>query len=83
VPSDVSQSIILVVEDNDAVRRVIVPYIEHAGYRPLAAGHGTGARSIVTASAIDPVVSDSVMPEPPVRKWSRISAVATGTCGCC
>jgi len=55
---------ILLIEDDDRVRRAIVRILEPRGYRMLIAASGTKALALVdrTAEAIDLVISDVVMP---------------------
>src|SRR5690606_20944804 len=54
---------ILVVEDNAAMRTVIVQQLRHLGYRTLEAGTAAEALAIVEAGApVDLVFSDVVMP---------------------
>jgi CheY-like chemotaxis protein len=67
VSSAPSSPTILVVEDNDAVRRVIVAFLESAGYTVLIASDGTEALAIAATTPIDLVLSDVVMPGPPVQ----------------
>jgi PAS domain S-box-containing protein len=54
---------VLVVEDDDRVRRLTVLRLKELGYRVLEAGHGAAALAILSDTpAIDVVFSDLVMP---------------------
>ncbi len=55
---------VLVVEDDDAVRRVVKRYLEHEGHRVLEAPNGERALAILhdDTRRIDVVLSDVVMP---------------------
>jgi len=56
---------ILLVEDEDAVRRLMVRVLERHGYHVLQAGHGQEALKLwnTEAESIDLLVTDMVMPE--------------------
>jgi two-component system, cell cycle sensor histidine kinase and response regulator CckA len=54
---------ILVVEDDERVRDLVRIMLEGAGYDVLVAGDAAEAERIVTASAVDLVVTDVVMPD--------------------
>ncbi len=54
---------ILVVEDEDSVRRVAVKTLEQFGHEVLGAGGGREALSVLDATAVDLVLSDVMMPD--------------------
>jgi PAS domain S-box-containing protein len=55
---------ILVVEDEQAVRRIVVAHLGSLGYRVLEAGDGPAAQAILeTTPAIDLLFTDVVMPK--------------------
>ncbi len=56
---------ILVVEDDDAVRRVAVRVLEHAGYTVVPARNGRDALTLLVSRSdtVDLVITDIVMPE--------------------
>ena len=54
---------VLVVEDEELVRRTAVRGLERHGYRVIAAESGPAALQILRTTAIDIVVSDLIMPE--------------------
>jgi len=64
-PSSVVSKTILVVEDEDIVRRVLVRRLRQAGYRVLEAGDGKQALKLNEehGASIDLVITDVVMPE--------------------
>jgi CheY-like chemotaxis protein len=53
---------VLVVDDEEMVRRFMGRVLEDAGYKVLLAGNGDEALSILTLFAIDLVVTDIRMP---------------------
>ncbi len=55
---------ILLVEDEESVRRVVARMLEHAGYQLISAANGVEAIALVDryAGTIDLVVTDVVMP---------------------
>ena len=57
-------AVILVVDDEDTVNRLVSRYLTHLGYRVLEAGSGEEALEIVRRRrpAVDLVLSDVVMP---------------------
>jgi two-component system, cell cycle sensor histidine kinase and response regulator CckA len=65
VPTEVSPpAVILVVDDEDAVNRLVSRYLTHLGYRVLEACSGDEALALVRRQRppIDLVLSDVVMP---------------------
>jgi PAS domain S-box-containing protein len=56
---------LLVVEDEEPVRRLLAQMLEHLGYRVLLAAHGEEALAVATAHAghIDLLVTDVIMPQ--------------------
>lgn len=56
---------VLVVEDDDGVRRIIARELEQAGFRVLTAGNGVEALSVLKQSSMEVhlVVSDLLMPQ--------------------
>ena len=57
-----SAPLILVVEDEPALRRDIIEELEEAGYRTLAAADGEAARRLITGITPDLVLCDITMP---------------------
>lgn len=55
-------ALILVVEDEDALRRDIIEELQEAGYDTLAARDGTDAMDLLAAAAPDLVLCDITMP---------------------
>ncbi|MDB4952607.1 MAG: sensor hybrid histidine kinase [Myxococcales bacterium] len=53
---------VLVVDDNDLLRRTLATQLEDAGYRVLVAGSGTEAIEIARASSINAFLIDVTMP---------------------
>ncbi len=53
---------VLVVDDEPAVRDVVVRYLEQAGYRALEAGDGDGARSLLERESPSLVILDLMLP---------------------
>lgn len=65
MPTEASPpAVILVVDDEDAVNRLVSRYLRHLGYRVLEACSGEEALAVVRRQrpAIDLVLSDVVMP---------------------
>ena len=64
IPTEVPR-IILVAEDEDAVRRLLTRTLSNAGYRTLEARHGEEAlrMAIFAYPYLDLVITDVVMPE--------------------
>src|SRR5271170_4686131 len=60
---DPSQSTILVVDDEDVVRDVVVRYLEHEGMQTLQASDGEQAQQMIAATPPDLVILDVMMPE--------------------
>jgi CheY-like chemotaxis protein len=60
----VANAIVLLVEDEDVVRKVVARILERAGYRVLVASGGAEALALYerTPTPIDALVSDVVMP---------------------
>jgi CheY-like chemotaxis protein len=56
---------VLVVDDDDGVRRIIVRELEQGGFRVLTAGNGVEALSVLERSGMEIhlVVSDLLMPQ--------------------
>ena len=55
-------STVLVVDDEPAVRDVVVRYLEQAGYRTLQAADGNGARTILERESPSLVILDLMLP---------------------
>jgi CheY-like chemotaxis protein len=65
VPSDIEPpAVILVVDDEAAVNRLLTRYLSHLGYRVVEAGSAAEALAVVRRQAprIDVVLADVVMP---------------------
>ncbi len=60
--SEPSQSTVLVVDDEDVVRDVVVRYLEHAGMRTIQAIDGQQAQRIIEDEAPNLVILDVMMP---------------------
>ncbi|MCP5058372.1 MAG: DUF3365 domain-containing protein [bacterium] len=61
-PSGRTDEVILVVEDEPAVRKVAARILSSKGYRVLEAGDGLEALEILTRESVDLVFSDVIMP---------------------
>jgi CheY-like chemotaxis protein len=78
------EATILVVDDDDAIRKVIRCMLESGGYRVLEAGDGRQALTAVRGEEIDLVLTDLVMPEQEGfetiqairREWPSIKVIA-------
>jgi len=77
---------ILVVEDNDALRRVIVRQLNSLGYRVLEANQADAALQLVEQESIDVLLTDIVMPggkdgvelaRQAQQRWPKIAVVFT------
>lgn len=53
---------ILVVDDNDSIRKLITTYLLHDGYNVFAASDGLEALEILDKKQIDLMISDIMMP---------------------
>ena len=53
---------VLAVEDNSALRRILVRHLKSLGYTVFAAGDATGALAVLDAVRIDVLFTDVVMP---------------------
>ena len=64
-PAPVRETSVLVVEDEDALRRLVERILERAGYRVTVARHGADALQIAAAMQppLELLVTDLVMPE--------------------
>lgn len=56
-------SSILVIEDDDLIRRVIVTALEKIGHQVIDAPNGRAGLKIIRAQRLDLVITDVVMPE--------------------
>jgi len=54
---------ILVTEDNENIRKLIVTYLEEAGYEAFIASNGVEALKIMEKESIDLLIADIMMPE--------------------
>src|ERR1700677_5107910 len=61
--AEASSSNILVVDDEDVVRDVVVRYLEHAGMRAVQAADGEEARELIERDPPDLVVLDVMVPK--------------------
>jgi two-component system NtrC family sensor kinase len=61
----VSRAAVLVVEDEAANRDALVDYLEDEGFEPLAATDGVEALALLSARAVDVVITDLKMPRMP------------------
>jgi len=61
---DANNTRILVIEDNEATRHVVLTYLEHAGYDVLMASNGRGGVEVFRScpDLIDLVLTDLMMP---------------------
>ena len=57
-----NDNVVLVVEDEKAVRNMILEILINNGYKVLCTGNGTGALKILGEKSIDFIISDVVMP---------------------
>ncbi|MGL5514194.1 MAG: response regulator transcription factor [Sporomusa sp.] len=55
-------SAILVVDDNDSIRKLIVTYLERDGYKTFSAANGLEALDVLEREHIDLMVADIMMP---------------------
>ncbi len=79
--SSVAGSTILVAEDEDEVRHVVVEILSEAGYRVIEAKDGAEAKVLIDryATEIDMAVLDAVMPHCGGHEvWRRINEVCPG-----
>lgn len=53
---------ILVVDDNDNIRNLIITYLEREGYRAIAAADGVEAMAVLEKENIDLMIADIMMP---------------------
>jgi DNA-binding NtrC family response regulator len=60
--SDQKKGVILVVDDEDALRRAVARALEGAGYEVLQASAGGDALRLLEAHAVDMIISDVSMP---------------------
>ena len=60
-----SRAAVLVVEDEAANRDALVDYLEDEGFEPLAATDGVEALALLSARAVDVVITDLKMPRMP------------------
>ena len=58
-----SQKTILIVDDNDDVRNILVEMISMSGYTSLGANSGRNALQVLQHQNIDFILSDAIMPE--------------------
>ena len=68
---------VLVVDDEDVVRDVIIRYLEQAGLGPLEAADGAGARRLFTEVPVDLIILDVMLPEMnglDLCRWIRTSS---------
>ena len=56
------QASVLLVEDDNALRRLLEVRLQRAGYKVTAAANGLEAMNLVHSSPIDIVVTDAMMP---------------------
>jgi CheY-like chemotaxis protein len=54
--------VLLVADDDEAVREVVCLTLEHAGYDVVTADNGVGALGIVRSRAVDGLLTDVRMP---------------------
>jgi twitching motility two-component system response regulator PilH len=57
------RALVLLVEDDRALRRYLEIVLERAGYNVISAGNGLEAMKLALMSAIDIVVTDAMMPD--------------------
>ena len=54
---------VLVVDDEESVREMVVKMIEPVGYNVIEAGNGAEARDVCEEASVDLIITDIVMPE--------------------
>jgi CheY-like chemotaxis protein len=54
--------VVLVVEDNDMMRRVVMRQLSSLGYRALEADNAVAALAVLKSTAVDLMLTDIVMP---------------------
>jgi twitching motility two-component system response regulator PilH len=57
------RALVLLVEDDRALRRYLEIVLERAGYNVISAGNGLEAMKLALMSAVDIVVTDAMMPD--------------------
>lgn len=57
------RALVLLVEDDRALRRYLEIVLERAGYNVISAGNGLEAMKLALTSAVDIVVTDAMMPD--------------------
>ncbi|HEV2189223.1 MAG TPA: PAS domain S-box protein [Stellaceae bacterium] len=81
-----SGEIVLAVEDNERLRRLVMRQLQGLGYKPIVAANATEALSILEREPVDVVFSDIVMPGSPdgiglaqqvQERWPSVKVVLT------
>jgi twitching motility two-component system response regulator PilH len=62
-PKSPQRALVLLVEDDRALRRYLEIVLERAGYNVISAGNGLEAMKLALMSAVDIVVTDAMMPD--------------------
>lgn len=70
---------VLVVDDSEPVRLLLVRWLATLGHEPVAAGSGKEALAQLEASSFDVVLTDLVMPD--ASGWEVIAAVRARRAG--
>jgi len=72
-PSLVSgrRPVVLVVDDDEAIRSLVACFVEQVGYRTISAGDSEEALAICAAESVDIVITDALMPKMDGRELSR------------
>ena len=65
------QASVLLVEDDNALRRLLEVRLQRAGYKVIAAANGLEAMKLVHSSPIDIVITDAMMPTLSGYEFSR------------
>ena len=63
------QARVLLVEDDNALRRMLAVTLRRAGYQVIAAADGVEAMTVALSSPVDIVVTDAMMPNLPGQEF--------------
>jgi CheY-like chemotaxis protein len=62
-PDDGPEPVVLVVDDDEAMRSLVACYAEHLGYRTISAGGAEEALAVCASEHVDVVITDALMPK--------------------